>query len=193
MQRQRLASQRKQQRNRKMKYNIIYDKPGRLRLRCGAYAFDKRHEAYLLDLIGKCSYVVSAEVHSENGGILVCYRAGFRQAVLDLVAGIGKGSLKTISTPEGDIRKIDDTYKGQLRGMVLRRCLKRLLLPAPIRHIMTFVRGLSYVAKGISTLLGGELTVDVLDGASVGASDAVCSQAHAKKNAKKRKQRQQYI
>ena len=152
-----------------MKYNIIYDKPGRLRLRCGAYAFEKRHEAYLLDLIGKCSYVVSAEVHSENGGILVCYRAGFRQAVLDLIAGIGKASLQTISTPEDDIRKIDDTYKGQLCGMVLRRCLKRLLLPAPIRHIMTFVRGLSYVARGISTLLGGELTVDVLDGASVGA------------------------
>ena len=46
----------------------------------------------------------------------------------------------------------------------------RWFVPLPIRTAITVVRGLRYVARGISTLMSGKLTVDVLDGAAIGAS-----------------------
>ena len=54
--------------------------------------------------------------------------------------------------------------------MIARRYLLRWFVPLPIRTAITVVRGLRYVARGISTLMSGSLTVDVLDGAAIGAS-----------------------
>ena len=30
-----------------MKYSIVYDKPQRIRFRCGAYGFEKAYEGYI--------------------------------------------------------------------------------------------------------------------------------------------------
>lgn len=54
--------------------------------------------------------------------------------------------------------------------MIARRYLIRWFVPLPIRTAITVFRGLKYVAKGLSTLAEGKLTVEVLDGAAIGAS-----------------------
>lgn len=152
-----------------MKHKIVYDKPGRIRFRCGTYAFEKAHEAYLYTLFMQMDCVTAAELHSENGSILICYKTGHKQAVIDAVSGIGKTSLQVIDAPEYAVQKIDDEYKSKLRRTVLKRLFRIGLLPLPVRHFLSILRGLRYVAKGIYTLLGGDLTIDVLDGASIGA------------------------
>lgn len=54
-----------------MKFKIVYDKPQRIRFRCGAYAFDKEYEGAIYNLVTASPYVNSAQVSSANGGILV--------------------------------------------------------------------------------------------------------------------------
>lgn len=53
-----------------MKFKIVYDKPQRIRFRCGAYAFDKEYEGAIYNLVTASPYVNSAQVSSANGGIL---------------------------------------------------------------------------------------------------------------------------
>ena len=56
-----------------MNYTIVYDRPGRIRFRCGGYAFEKRQEGAVKKQFETCSAVHSVQVHSENGSILVNY------------------------------------------------------------------------------------------------------------------------
>lgn len=69
-----------------MKFKIVYDKPGRIRFRCGGYAFDKTLEGSVYELVIANSFVQSAEVHSENGGILVYYQKGHRADIVHLIS-----------------------------------------------------------------------------------------------------------
>ena len=56
-----------------MQYRIVYDRPGRLRLRAGAYAFDREYEVRVHKACVGVPCVKSVVVHSENGGILFEY------------------------------------------------------------------------------------------------------------------------
>lgn len=68
-----------------MRYRIISDNPGRIRVRFGTYAFDKPLEGSIRKLAEGRSFVLSAEVHSANGGLLICYRKGSRREVISFI------------------------------------------------------------------------------------------------------------
>ena len=58
-----------------MLYRIVYDKPGRLRLRAGAYAFERDYEARIHKACLSEPCVKSVVVRSVNGGLLFEYSA----------------------------------------------------------------------------------------------------------------------
>ena len=160
-----------------MRFRIVYDKPGRLRLRAGAYAFEREYEARIHKACLSEPCVKSVVVRSVNGGLLFEYSAKAgdfetsRKQILDFVSALNPKELPECDgETEYQLQALDDGFKASLSGMIARRYLSRWFLPLPIRTAITVVRGLRYVARGISTLMSGKLTVDVLDGAAIGAS-----------------------
>jgi len=160
-----------------MKFKIVYDKPGRLRLRAGAYAFERDYEARIHKSCLNEPCVKSVVVRSVNGGLLFEYSAKAsdfetsRKQILDFVSALNPKELPECDgETEYQLQALDDGFKNNLAMMIARRYLSRWFLPPPIRTAITVVRGLRYVARGISTLMSGSLTVDVLDGAAIGAS-----------------------
>lgn len=159
-----------------MKFRIVYDKPGRIRLRCGQFAFDKQFEARIHKACVSLSCVKSAVVHSVNGGLLLDYSESTdfengRKLILDFVRDLDPRELPEVNPEmEFQLQKLDDNFHNSLCAMIARRYLMRWFVPLPIRTAITVFRGLKYVAKGISTLVNGRLTVDVLDGAAIGTS-----------------------
>ena len=160
-----------------MKFKIVYDKPGRLRLRAGAYAFERDYEARIHKVCLSEPCVKSVVVRSVNGGLLFEYSAqagdfeASRKQILDFVRALQPKELPECDgETEYQLQSLDDGFKASLMGMIARRYLMRWFVPLPIRTAITVVRGLRYVARGISTLMSGKLTVDVLDGAAIGAS-----------------------
>ena len=160
-----------------MKFKIVYDKPGRLRLRAGAYAFERDYEARIHKACLNEPCVKSVVVRSVNGGLLFEYSAKAddfetsRKQILDFVSALNPKELPECDgETEYQLQALDDGFKASLTGMIARRYLMRWFVPLPIRTAITVVRGLRYVARGVSTLMSGNLTVDVLDGAAIGAS-----------------------
>ena len=160
-----------------MKFRIVYDKPGRLRLRAGAFAFDREYEARVHKACVGVPCVKSAVVHSANGGLLLEYEpqngdyGASRSQILEFAKSLNPKSLPECDgETEYQLQSLDDGFKASLMGMIARRYLLRWFVPLPIRTAITTIRGLRYVARGISTLMSGKLTVDVLDGAAIGAS-----------------------
>lgn len=56
-----------------MKYLIIYDKPGRIRVRMGQYAFTREQGYGIENLLSREKGICSVETSSSNGGILIHY------------------------------------------------------------------------------------------------------------------------
>lgn len=153
-----------------MLFKIVYDKPGRIRFRCGGYAFDKSLEYSVYKYISNEEFVTKTQVRSENGGILVYYRDGFRQQVIDLVAKLCPQEMEVIAPDsEYGITEIDRDFVDSIVVTVGKKLVSRLIIPMFIRKYLILYRGFKYVLRGVKTLLSGELTVDVLDGASIGA------------------------
>lgn len=160
-----------------MKFRIVYDKPGRLRLRAGAFAFEKNFEARIHKACVSLPCVKSAVVRSVNGGLLFEYLQtnedfqASRKQILDFVKKLDPKTLPECDPEtEYQLQALDDGFQNSLTMMIARRFIMRWLVPVPIRTAITVFRGIRYVARGISTLGEGRLTVDVLDGASIGTS-----------------------
>lgn len=151
-----------------MKFQIVYDKPGRIRFRCGAYAFDKELETAVQKQLLESAAVKKAEAHAENGGILVYYEAGARQKVIRTVAALDTRLLAPLG-PDTCSERIDSDFKTDLIKLVAKRYLQKALLPAPIANAVILFKGIRYAWRAVKTLLEGHLNVDVLDGASVSA------------------------
>lgn len=151
-----------------MKLRIVYDKPGRIRFRCGGYAFDKILERSVYELVIADSFVQRAEVHSENGGILVYYQKGHRADIVRLISGINPKALKPVVCETG-ADQIDIDFKSEIAKLLVKRFVSKAIFPAAIGNFIAIAKGLKYIWRAIDTLSQGHLNVDVLDGASVAA------------------------
>lgn len=151
-----------------MRYRIISDNPGRIRIRFGAYAFDKELESCIRKLTEANSFVLSAEVHSANGGLLIYYKKSSRSEVISFIESLDFRGLTPIEDDKAT-QEIDDNFKHGLTKLVVAHYVKKLLLPAPIRAALTVFNSAKYILKGLFELGQGRLTVEVLDAASITA------------------------
>ncbi len=154
-----------------MKYQIVYDKPQRIRFRCGGYAFEKSLEGAMYEHIKKLSFVDDVLIHAENGGLLILYKVGCRDKVIEFVKAFDPRNLTPIElSNDNSISQIDSTFKNDIIAMVAKRYISKAILPQPILNFITLVRSVKYIAKGFKALLDGKLNVEVLDSASISAS-----------------------
>lgn len=154
-----------------MKYNVVYDQPGRLRLRCGPYAFTEQQGYYLAGLLKTCQAVKSVTVTYRNGGILLLYDSDHRQQILDIVTAIRKNDLLDGEATEEDISsKLDNDFQMSLVKVTGCHMARKIFLPPILRNCWTVVRAIGYIARGLKFLWQGKLNVDVLDAASISAA-----------------------
>ena len=154
-----------------MKYEIVYDAWGRLRLRCGQYAFSKKQGYGIESLLSSEKGVTEVQTNCVNGGILVQYEEGNRERILEIISGLKRGELAEAEpSSETQLREIDQQFKKSLVKMIVRRYVIRPLLPAPVRLLTTVVKALGYWRRAAVSLMQGRLDVDVLDGASIAAA-----------------------
>lgn len=152
-----------------MKAQIVYDKPCRIRFRCGSDAFTKELERSIHKLVMSNPWAIACEAHYENGGILIRYKEGHRAEAVELVRKLRGSDLAPVSDNQYDTEEIDRTFKSDLAKLVMQRYIRKAILPAPIGAALIVYSGLKYIAKGVSALFDGKLTVEVLDGASISA------------------------
>lgn len=151
-----------------MRYRIISDNPGRMRVRFGGYAFDKMLESCICKLAMANFFALSAEAHSANGSLLICYKKGHRADVIKFIESLDFRSMTPV-TEDNTTREIDNSFKKGLIRLGISHAIRKLLVPAPFRPLFVAYRASRYILKGLSSLAEGKLTVEVLDAASITA------------------------
>lgn len=150
-----------------MKFTAVYDAHSRLRVRCGDYAFTKEQACGIADMLGGLEFVDHAEANWRSGSILVMYREGARQAVIDAISSLDRKALPEKELPAA--AQADAKFAGDLEKMVVKRVLMRFL-PLPIRTALTIWNCSKYMIRALDNLLQFRMNVAVLDGTAIGAS-----------------------
>lgn len=153
-----------------MQYAIVHELPGRLRVRCGSRQFTPGQGNTLESWLPlRCPGVHYAVACATNGSVLVHYKIGAREEVLNALQSIELAEL-----PEGTasghavIRAADNDFHWRLAKMVAGHLLMRLLLPLPLRLPVAIWRYRRHLGAGLGALWRGKLNVPVLDAVSIG-------------------------
>ncbi len=153
-----------------MRCTILHDIPGRLRVHlcCDRMTLHQADvlEYYLRDVEG----VTGVQVFDRTRDTVVLYdgRRG------DVVAALASFSFPRAEAmglvPEHTSRALNREFEDKLAMTVMRRCISKLFLPAPVTTALTLVRSVKYIKAGLQALWHGKLSVAVLDGAAVTVS-----------------------
>lgn len=114
--------------------------------------------------------IVSAKVYEQTADAVIDYTCG-RDQIVRLLRTF---HYEEVDVPQGVIensgRELNAIYKEKLICKVVWHYGKRLFVPAPIRAVITTVRGIGYIYKGIQSLRHKKLDVAVLDATSIAVS-----------------------
>ena len=159
-----------------MRYTVVREVPGRLRLRLRAGALSQGEARGIEEAVSSVCGVASAEVHTANSSLLVVGAPSMRAEVLSCVAALDVLHLPVAEARPDDIdlslRLEDERFSLEAGRLVAWTALRRALLPAPLRAAWVVVQGLRRVFEGLRTLVAGHLTVEVLDATAIAASIA---------------------
>ena len=153
-----------------MRFRILHESPGRLRLRAELRQMTLR-QADLLDawLRGQ-EGVEQVTVHERTCGVIIRYR-GDRAAICAALAAFNWDKAeKCLGPEEHSSRAMNREYKEKLVMLAVRHYARRLLLPSPLRHALSVWQALPRILRAVKVAAGGKLTVDVLDGVAIGVS-----------------------
>ncbi len=153
-----------------MKFQILHESPGRVRLRTARPFMSMEQadllEAYLTALPG----VEHVTVHERVCGVIIVFQ-GDRAALYQSLAAFSyEFAAEQVHVLSRNSRAINREYKEKLVFRVLRHYLKKLFLPMPVRRVITTCMAVPRIWRAGRVLLSGRLTVDVLDGVAIGIS-----------------------
>lgn len=145
--------------------------PGRIRIRCGQFAFSLE-EGYKIDYaLSRSGYVEEVNSCHITGSILIYYKENFRTEILKLISKLNLNDLPSISDKNRDNSKeIDITFRSKLLNMISKRLFIKLFMPMSIGKFLLFYRSIRFAKKGFKSLFNMKINVDVLDAASIGAA-----------------------
>ena len=155
-----------------MKCKILHDLPGRLRVHlcCGRMSLSQADvlEYYLRARDG----VQEVKVYDRTQDAVVVY-GGKRENVISALAQFSFAKAETMElVPEHTSRALNREFEDKLAVAVMRRCVSKLFLPAPITTALALLRSAKYVREGLAALWNRNLSVAVLDATAVTVSMA---------------------
>ncbi len=153
-----------------MKFAIKHEIRGRLRIHLFkkrlTFAEANQVETYLMDLNG----VSSVKVYERTADVTIHY-SGDRFALIGSLKRMDLSQIRLTDTQAAvAARETNAKYTEKLITMVLRRIMRRLFLPAPVRHGFALMRSFRFMRAGFRSLRRRRLEVSVLDAAAIGVS-----------------------
>lgn len=153
-----------------MKFQILHENKGRLRLRAVQPSMSMAQadalEAWLLTIPA----VKQVTVHERTCGVIILY-TGEREPLLRTIAGFSyERAADELPAGLHSGLATNREYKEKLVFQVIRHYAKRWFLPMSVRCAINTVCAVPRLVKAGKTLAKGKLTVDVLDGVAIGTS-----------------------
>lgn len=153
-----------------MKCRIMHESRGRLRVRFIQKKMSLSQadlaEYYLKSVTG----IADVKVYDRTCDIVIWYEGDRKTVITALSTFSYEKAEKMQVVPERTGRELSREYEEKLVLCVVRRYLKRWLLPIPFRRVLSFFHACKYVWHGLKSLFRGRVDVSVLDATAISVS-----------------------
>ncbi len=155
-----------------MKYQVMYNNGTRIRVGSGQAAFTKKEGYGISSLLLENNFIKKVFTSHRNGSILIYYDdVKNRDKVFAALDKITEDDLVEV---EPDMymssNELTNNFWVSLSGMLVRRVLGKIVLPIPIRNLLTVYRATKYIWHALDSLTSFRVDVALLDGAAVTGS-----------------------
>ncbi len=155
-----------------MKYHIVCDKPGRLRIRFGKYIITQEQCYGLSELLLSLNGVENVKANTINGSVLIEYnKKSARSLILNTISKLTLSSMPIAEpTQEEKALILENDIKKKIVKHFCYHTARYFFLPAIPHRIYTIYRAIPYIISGFKSLSNKQLNVEVLDATAIGAS-----------------------
>lgn len=153
-----------------MKFTIKHESRGRMRVHMEQYRMTYEQADTLLYVIHNHRNVTFVKVYDRTADAVIEY-VGDREQIIELLRHFHYESAnvpQTVIKTSG--RELNNSYQEKLIGNVVWHYSKKLLLPLPIRIVLTIGRSVKYIGIGLKCLLQRKIEVPVLDATAITVS-----------------------
>lgn len=153
-----------------MKFTIKHESRGRMRVHMEQYRMTYEQADTLLYVIHNLRNVTFVKVYDRTADAVIEY-VGDREQIIELLRHFHYESAnvpQTVIKTSG--RELNNSYQEKLIGSVVWHYSKKLLLPLPIRIVLTIGRSVKYIGIGLKCLLQRKIEVPVLDATAITVS-----------------------
>lgn len=153
-----------------MKFTIKHESRGRMRVHMEQYRMTYEQADTLLYVIHNHRNVTFVKVYDRTADAVIEY-VGDREQIIELLRYFHYESAnvpQTVIKTSG--RELNNSYQEKLIGSVVWHYSKKLLLPLPIRIVLTIGRSVKYIGIGLKCLLQRKIEVPVLDATAITVS-----------------------
>lgn len=146
----------------------MHESPGRIRV----HAMQKRMtmaQADILEYYLKSQEgVIEAKVYDRTGDAVIFYEGKREGMILALSRFSYKGNEGLVPSQTG--RALNREYEDKLVLTVVDRVISTLFYPIPLKRVITGVKAIPYLFKGLQTLFQRKIEVSLLDAVAISAS-----------------------
>lgn len=146
----------------------MHESPGRIRV----HAMQKRMtmaQADILEYYLKAQEgVIEAKVYDRTGDAVIFYEGKREGMILALSRFSYKGNEGLVPSQTG--RALNREYEDKLVLTVVDRVISTLFYPIPFKRVITGVKAIPYLFKGLQTLFQRKIEVSLLDAVAISAS-----------------------
>ena len=146
----------------------MHESPGRIRV----HAMQKRMtmaQADILEYYLKAQEgVIEAKVYDRTGDAVIFYEEKREGMILALSRFSYKGNEGLVPSQTG--RALNREYEDKLVLTVVDRVISTLFYPIPLKRVITGVKAIPYLFKGLQTLFQRKIEVSLLDAVAISAS-----------------------
>lgn len=153
-----------------MRFKIEHEIKGRMRVHMLQKNMTFQEADMLQYQLEEYPFITAVKVYPRNQNVAIQYQ-GEREQVIRVLK---KFTYEELQVPENVLensgRELNQKYWDKLVCKLVMRATRKLLIPYPIRLLMTGIKSARYMWKGICTLAKGKIEVPVLDGIAIGVS-----------------------
>lgn len=148
-----------------MKCKILHESRGRIRVHVMQNRVTMAQADLLEYYLSIQEGVREAKVYDRTGDAVILYDMPRK----NMIACLARFSFEKceLEQPDPSARELSHEYQDKLFFTIAWRYIKRLLIPAPIRAVLTCIQSIKYIKLAIESLRNKRLQVEVLDATAI--------------------------
>ena len=151
-----------------MKCKILHESQGRMRIHTVQPRMTVEQADILEYYLKARAGVLDVKVNDRTGDAIITYE-GTREGIVEALSRFSYQENAGL-VPEHTGRALNREYEDKLVLTVVNRVVNILFFPQPLKRVLTGIKAIPYLLKGIGTLLRGKIEVALLDAVAISAS-----------------------